>query len=54
MLVHLARSHETTAIDYREKAPLAASRDMYLDKDGAIIPHKSTYSYQAVGTSPVW
>ncbi|MDP2983782.1 MAG: gamma-glutamyltransferase [Candidatus Latescibacter sp.] len=49
MLVHLARSHETIAIDYREKAPQAASRDMYLDKDGAVIPRKSTYSYQAVG-----
>jgi gamma-glutamyltranspeptidase / glutathione hydrolase len=49
MLLHLAKSHETIAIDYREKAPFAASRDMYLDRDGAVIPRKSTYSYQAVG-----
>lgn len=37
------------AFDYREKAPLAASRDMYLDKDGAVIPQKSTLGALAVG-----
>ena len=34
MLVHLAKTGETVAIDYREKAPLAASRDMFLDAEG--------------------
>src|SRR5262245_45798339 len=33
MLVHLARG-EQFALDYREVAPLAASRDMYLDAAG--------------------
>jgi gamma-glutamyltranspeptidase / glutathione hydrolase len=49
MMVHLAKSHETIALDYREKAPAASSRDMFLDRDGAVIPGKSAYSYQAVG-----
>ena len=26
------------AIDYRERAPLAASRDMYVDAEGKVIP----------------
>ena len=29
---------DTEVIDYRERAPLAASRDMYLDKDGLPLP----------------
>ena len=29
------------AIDYREKAPLAAHRDMYLNKEGEFIPELS-------------
>jgi len=37
------------AIDYREKAPLAATKDMYLDKDGNVIPDKSTLGAMAVG-----
>ncbi|MFA6472354.1 MAG: gamma-glutamyltransferase, partial [Candidatus Latescibacterota bacterium] len=49
MMVHLANSHETIAIDYREKAPLSASQNMFLDKDGSIISGKSTYSYQSSG-----
>lgn len=36
-------------IDYREKAPLTASRDMYLDEQGNVIPHKSLYSIFASG-----
>lgn len=36
-------------IDYREKAPLGAHRDMYLDEAGEIIPEKSTYGAMAVG-----
>ena len=40
---------EVTAIDFREKAPLAATRDMYLDKDGNVIPDASTVGYQAAG-----
>ncbi len=40
-------------LDYREKAPAAASRDMYLDKDGKVIPGTSQQSsmvgYRASG-----
>ncbi len=37
------------SIDYREKAPLASSRDMYLDKEGNVIPGLSTLGALAVG-----
>ena len=37
------------AIDYRETAPLAATRDMYLDANGNIIKGASTDGYKAVG-----
>lgn len=35
--------------DHREKAPLLASKDMYLDEDGEVIPDLSTHSHLAVG-----
>ena len=34
MLIHDSDSGKTTAIDYRETAPLGASRDMFLDAEG--------------------
>lgn len=37
------------AIDYRERAPLAASRDMYLDAHGNVIKGASTDGYRAIG-----
>jgi gamma-glutamyltranspeptidase/glutathione hydrolase len=37
------------AIDYRERAPLAATRDMYLDAAGNVIKGASTQGYKAVG-----
>jgi gamma-glutamyltranspeptidase/glutathione hydrolase len=37
------------SFDYREKAPLAADRDMYLDEVGNVIPKKSTLGAMAVG-----
>lgn len=40
---------EIGAIDYREKAPLAATKDMYLDQEGNVIPDKSTLGAMAVG-----
>ena len=40
---------ETEIIDYRERAPLSASRDMYLDKNGNVIKDASTVGYKAVG-----
>ncbi len=37
------------ALDFREKAPLKASRDMYLDAQGNVIPELSLYSQLASG-----
>jgi gamma-glutamyltranspeptidase/glutathione hydrolase len=37
------------AIDYRERAPLAASPDMYLDAHGNVIKGASTDGYKAIG-----
>jgi gamma-glutamyltranspeptidase / glutathione hydrolase len=49
MLVHIARTGETMAIDYRETAPAAATRDMFLDAKGEPDPAKSRDSGLAVG-----
>ena len=38
-----------TFLDFRETAPRAASRDMYLDKDGKIVEGLSTVGWLAVG-----
>jgi len=38
----------TEAIDYRERAPLAATRDMYLDAEGKVIPKLSIEGHRAV------
>jgi gamma-glutamyltranspeptidase / glutathione hydrolase len=38
-----------TFLDFREKAPQAASRDMFLDKDGNVIKGLSTMGWLAVG-----
>src|SRR5947199_8979168 len=37
------------ALDYRERAPLAATRDMYLDAAGNIIKDASLVGYKAAG-----
>ncbi|HKS42425.1 MAG TPA: gamma-glutamyltransferase, partial [Blastocatellia bacterium] len=39
----------TEIIDYRERAPLAANRDMYLDQQGNVIKDASTVGYKATG-----
>ncbi|MCC7347327.1 MAG: gamma-glutamyltransferase [Variibacter sp.] len=49
MLVHLAARGETIAIDYRETAPAAATRAMFLDAAGEADPRKSRDSGLAVG-----
>jgi gamma-glutamyltranspeptidase/glutathione hydrolase len=36
-------------LDYREKAPKAAFRDLYLDQDKQVIPYRSLVGYQASG-----
>src|SRR5215469_12302173 len=40
---------ETHFLDFREKAPKAATRDMYLDAQGNIIPKASLIGYKSVG-----
>jgi gamma-glutamyltranspeptidase/glutathione hydrolase len=47
MLIHI--KGETTFVDYRETAPLAAHRDMYLDEQGEVIPGASLIGHRAVG-----
>src|SRR5437660_9047742 len=37
------------ALDYRERAPLAATRDMYLDANGEIVKDASLVGYKAIG-----
>jgi gamma-glutamyltranspeptidase/glutathione hydrolase len=53
MTIHLAKNGSAagkdTFIDYRERAPEAATRDMYLDKQGNIVPGLSTIGYKAIG-----
>ena len=48
MLIRLA-SGEAHFLDYREKAPAAATADMYLNPQHHIIPLASTVGYKAVG-----
>ncbi|MBS0592165.1 MAG: gamma-glutamyltransferase [Proteobacteria bacterium] len=38
-----------TFLDFREKAPLAATANMYLDKDGNVVKGASTHGHLAVG-----
>jgi gamma-glutamyltranspeptidase / glutathione hydrolase len=40
---------ETHFLDYREKAPAAASADMYLDEQKNVVPGLSTIGYKASG-----
>lgn len=48
-MVYRKANGETGAIDYREKAPMAASKDMFLDKNGSVIEGKSTSTALASG-----
>ena len=38
-----------TALDFRETAPAAATRDMYLDETGNVVPERSRFGHLAVG-----
>ena len=49
MLVHKADLQKTTSINYREKAPMAAQRDMYLDAKGEVDNQRFNSSYLSVG-----
>ncbi len=48
-MVYRKNNGDIGAVDYREKAPLAATKDMYLDEEGNVIPGKSTLGAMAVG-----
>ena len=48
MTLQLADGRKTF-LDFREKAPLAATANMYLDKDGNVIKGLSTQGHLAVG-----
>lgn len=49
MIVHDAKAGSTKAIDYREMAPSAAFKDMYLDESGAPVKNRSRFHGLAVG-----
>ncbi|GAB2549482.1 gamma-glutamyltransferase [Rufibacter soli] len=48
-LVYRKQDGEVGALDYREKAPKAAARDMYLDAQGNVVADASTLGHLAVG-----
>ena len=49
MLVYLSELDKTIAIDYREKAPSAATRDLFLDENGNYDKNKSRFSLLSAG-----
>jgi len=48
MLIRMADGR-THFLDYREKAPAAATRDLYLDAQGNVIEGASEFGYKAIG-----
>jgi gamma-glutamyltranspeptidase/glutathione hydrolase len=48
-MVHRKHDGTMTTLDFREKAPLDAHRDMYLDSAGQLIPNKSLDGILASG-----
>jgi gamma-glutamyltranspeptidase/glutathione hydrolase len=49
MLIHLSDRNEDVAIDYRETAPQATTRDVFLDEKGEADPRKSRDSGLGIG-----
>lgn len=49
MMIHDAESGADIAIDYREMAPIRATRDMYLDENGDVDRVRATRSHLAAG-----
>ena len=47
----LVRDHKGEAhfLDFRERAPMAATADMYLDAEKNVVPGLSTLGYKAIG-----
>ncbi|MBC7641508.1 MAG: gamma-glutamyltransferase [Flavobacterium sp.] len=48
-MVYRKANGEVGALDYREKAPLLSSKDMYLDKNGVVIQNLSINGALSVG-----
>jgi gamma-glutamyltranspeptidase/glutathione hydrolase len=48
-MVYRKNNGEIGSLDYREKAPLAATENMYLDDDNNVIPNKSRLGALAIG-----
>jgi len=48
-MVYRKANGEVGSLDYREKAPLAATKDMFLDSEGNVIKGKSTETALAIG-----
>src|SRR6059058_1391598 len=49
MVIHLAEGSRDIAIDYRETAPAATTRDIFLDEKGEADPRKSRDSALSIG-----
>ncbi len=49
MLLYSAKNNKVIAIDYREKAPAQATKDMFLNKTSEIDYQKSQFSYLSAG-----
>ena len=49
MLVHLAQGDRTIAIDYREMAPAAAHRDLFVGADGQVDTELARFSHRSAG-----
>ncbi len=49
LMLHLGQTGEMKALDFRERAPLRATQNMYLDEEGKVLPNASVTGYLAVG-----
>ena len=49
MIIHSAKNKQTIALDFREVAPLLASKNMFLDESGNVDSYKSRFSIFSAG-----
>jgi gamma-glutamyltranspeptidase/glutathione hydrolase len=49
MLIYNRKEGKTITVDYREKAPLKATRDMFLNTEGNVDIDRARFSYKAAG-----
>ncbi|WP_414587194.1 gamma-glutamyltransferase [Scytonema sp. PCC 10023] len=50
LLLHQPKTGEIKALDFRERAPLKATKNMYLDAQGKVRPNASVNGYLAAAT----